>query len=242
MVEMGPTGSQITFAELHAEVERVAAGLAELGIAHGDRVALMIPPGIDLAVCVFACWRIGAVVVIADAGLGARGMGRALGSANPSYVIGIPRALVAARTLGWPGVRISTAEIPRSMAGLLEAQTTLDELRRLGARRPLPPPPGPRDVAGIGFTSGATGPPRVSPTVHHQMQAQRDALVDLYDIKDTDRLVAAFGPFALFGPIMGIPSVVPDAEVTAPGSLTARPWPWPPGPSRRRWSLLHPLH
>jgi acyl-coenzyme A synthetase/AMP-(fatty) acid ligase len=34
--------------------------------------------------------------------------------------------------------------------------------------------------------------------------------------------VAAFGPFALFGPAMGIPSVVPDVEVTSTGSLTAR--------------------
>ncbi len=221
MVEMGPTGSQVTFAGLHAEVQRVAAGLVELGVTKGDRVALMVPPGIDLAVCVFACWRVGAVVVIADAGLGARGMSRALGSADPAYVIGIPRALVAARTLGWPGVRISTAEIPRSMAGLLDVRSTLGELRRLGEGRPLPPPPGPRDVAGIGFTSGATGPAKGVTYLHCQMQAQRDALVDLYDITGRDRLVAAFGPFALFGPIMGIPSVVPDAEVTAPGSLTA---------------------
>ena len=37
----------------------------------------------------------------------------------------------------------------------------------------------------------------------------------------SDRLVAAFAPFALYGPAMGIPSVVPDMEVTAPGSLAA---------------------
>ncbi len=99
MVEMGATGTQITFAQLHAEVQRVAAGLAELGVSHGDRVALLIPPGIDLAACVFACWRIGAVVVIADAGLGVRGMSRALTSAAPAYLIGIPRALAAAAAL-----------------------------------------------------------------------------------------------------------------------------------------------
>jgi acyl-coenzyme A synthetase/AMP-(fatty) acid ligase/pimeloyl-ACP methyl ester carboxylesterase len=221
MVEMGPAGTQITFAQLRAEVGRVAAGLVELGVAHGDRVALLVPPGIDLAVCVFACWRIGAVVVIADAGLGARGMSRALTSANPAYLIGIPRALAAARTLGWPGIRISTGEMAPAVARLLGAQTTLDELRRRGAGQPLPPPPTSLDLAGIGFTSGATGPAKGVVYRHHQMRAQRDALVALYNIKDTDRLVAAFGPFALFGPIMGIPSVVPDAEVTAPGTLSA---------------------
>jgi acyl-coenzyme A synthetase/AMP-(fatty) acid ligase len=200
----------------------VAAGLVELGVAKGDRVALLVPPGIDLAVCVFACWRIGAVVVIADAGLGARGMSRALTSADPAYLIGIPRALAAARTLRWPGVRISTTDVTRPLAGLLDVKSTLGELRRSGEGRPLPPPPASFDVAGIGFTSGATGPAKGVIYRHHQMQAQRDALVDLYGITSSDRLVAAFGPFALFGPIMGIPSVVPDADVTAPGSLTAR--------------------
>ncbi|MDH3260172.1 MAG: alpha/beta fold hydrolase [Acidimicrobiia bacterium] len=222
MVEMGSAGTQITFAQLHAEVRRVAGGLVELGVAKGARVALMVPPGIDLAVCVYACWRIGAVVVVADAGLGARGMSRALGSANPAYLIGIPGALAAARTLRWPGIRISTRPLAPATARLLKVRTTLDDLRRRGEGQPLPPPPTSLDEAGIGFTSGATGPAKGVAYRHHQLQAQRDALVDLYDIRSSDRLVAAFGPFALFGPAMGIPSVVPDAKVTAPGRLTAR--------------------
>ncbi len=221
MVEMGRAGTRITFARLHAEIERIAAGLVELGVAKSDRVALMVPPGIDLAVCVFACWRIGAVVVVADAGLGPRGMSRALGSANPAYLIGIPRALVAARSLGWPGIRISTESLAPAVASLLKVQTTLDDLRRRGGGRPLPTPPTSLDQAGIGFTSGATGPAKGVAYRHHQLQAQRDALVALFDIQSRDRLVAAFGPFALFGPIMGIPSVVPDVDVAAPGRLTA---------------------
>jgi len=221
MVEMGAAGTRITFAQLHADVERLAAGLVDLGVSHGDRVALLIPPGIDLAACVFACWRIGAVVVIADAGLGARGMSRALTSADPAYLIGIPRALAAGRALRWPGVRVSSGALPAGAARVLGVEATLDDLRSRGTGQPLPSPPTSHDLAGIGFTSGATGPAKGVSYRHHQMQAQRDALVDLYNIGDTDRLVAAFGPFALFGPIMGIPSVVPDAEVTAPGSLTA---------------------
>ena len=56
---------------------------------------------------------------------------------------------------------------------------------------------------------------------HYQAQAQRDALVRLYEIGPDDKLVAAFAPFALYGAAIGIPSVVPDMEVTAPGTLTA---------------------
>ena len=36
-----------------------------------------------------------------------------------------------------------------------------------------------------------------------------------------DRLVAAFAPFALYGPALGIAAVVPDMDVTRPATLTA---------------------
>ena len=43
--------------QLDADVNRrVAAGLADLGVARGSRVALLIQPGIDLAVCLYASY------------------------------------------------------------------------------------------------------------------------------------------------------------------------------------------
>jgi len=223
IVEMGSDGpdAAVTFRELDADVRRVAAGLVEFGVEKGDRVALLVPPGVDVAVCVYACWRMGAVVVVADAGLGLRGMSRALKSADPRFLIGIPRALAAARALRWPGVRIAASPVPGARARALDVQATLDDLRARGSGQPVPPAPGPLDAAAIGFTSGATGPAKGVFYRHHQLQAQRDALIDLYGITPDDRLVAAFGPFALYGPAMGISSVVPDMEVTSPGSLTA---------------------
>ena len=62
---------------------RIAAGLQAAAYDRGDRVALLVPPGIDLTVAVYACWRAGAVIVVADAGLGLRGLARALRSAGP---------------------------------------------------------------------------------------------------------------------------------------------------------------
>jgi len=56
---------------------------------------------------------------------------------------------------------------------------------------------------------------------HRQLQAQREAIRDTYEVTSADRLVAAFAPFALYGPALGITSAVPDMDVTAPGTLTA---------------------
>ena len=223
MIEMTKHGAgrSISFAALDEDVRRVAAGLIEHGVQRGDRVALLVPPGIDLTVCLYACWRMGAVVVVVDAGLGPRGISRALKSATPRFLIGIPRALTAARALGWPGERISAVDLPAAATRALNVSTTLDRLRRAGERRPAPETPDDDEVAAVIFTSGATGPAKGVTYRHRQLQAQRDTLARLYEIKADDRFVAAFAPFALYGPAMGVPSVVPDMSVTAPGTLRA---------------------
>jgi acyl-coenzyme A synthetase/AMP-(fatty) acid ligase/pimeloyl-ACP methyl ester carboxylesterase len=211
----------ITFAELANDVERVGAGLVASGVRKGDRVSLLVPPGIDLTVCLYACWRIGAVAVIADAGLGAKGMTRALKSANPRYLVGVSRALVAARAMRWPGKRISVDEMMSTKRRALGVWASLDDMRNRGRGSELPEAPTADDFAAVVFTSGATGPAKGVVYRHRQAQAQRDALMNLCEISSGDRLVAAFAPFALYGPAMGITSVVPDMEVTAPGTLKA---------------------
>ncbi len=215
----GLAGS-ISFSQFAGSVETTAAGLAGAGVSPGDRVALMVPPGVDLAVSLYACWRAGAVIVLIDSGLGPSGISAAIKAADPAYLIGIPKALAAARTLRWPGRRICTGPMPATQRKVLRVIGDLSELR--SAPGHLPAPPTPEDVAAVVFTSGSTGPSKGVVYSHGQLEAQRDALTKLYDITTDDRLVAAFAPFALYGPAIGISSVVPDMDVAAPGTLTAR--------------------
>ncbi len=212
----------LSFGELAEHVRHLAAGLVDLGVAPGDRVALLVTPGIELATAIYACWRIGAVAVVADAGLGAKGITGALKSAAPDHLVGIPRALLAARALGWPGQRIAAGGADDRVRRLTGTRTSLDELRARGASLPLPPTPSADAEAVVVFTSGATGAAKGVVYRHHQLQAQRDALMAVYEIAPDDRLVAAFAPFALYGPTMGITSVVPDMDVTAPSTLQAQ--------------------
>ena len=96
----------ISFDLLERRVRELAAGLAATGVRAGERVALLVPPGADLTAAAYACWRAGAVVVLADAGLGPVGLARALRGAAPDHVIGVARGLALARLLGIPGRRI----------------------------------------------------------------------------------------------------------------------------------------
>lgn len=212
----GSTGEAVTFAELHRRVNGIAAGLTATGVQPGQRIAVLIPPSVDLVAAVYGCWRAGAVTVIADRGLGLRGLGGAVRAAHVDWVVGPPSALAAARTLRWAPHARSIAVHYRRVLG---AVATLDELAASTA--PVPPEPSPSDVAAVLYTSGATGPAKGVRYLHGQMAAQRDALAGLYGISADDRLVAAFAPFAMYGPALGITSTIPDVDVTKPGMLTA---------------------
>lgn len=222
VVETTPVERSINFRVLGEKTQNLAAGMATFGIAPGTRVAVMITPGIDLSLVVYACWRLGATLVLVDSGLGRAGMQGALKSANPAYLIGIDKALIAARLLGWPGQRIAVGSASSIKRRSLDIVSDLDTLSALGQDKKEPAWPTPETVAAIVFTSGSTGPSKGVVYLHQQIQAQRDTLMQLYGIGVKDRLVAAFAPFALYGPTMGITSIVPDMDVTKPGTLTAQ--------------------
>jgi acetyl-CoA synthetase len=73
----------LTYRELLAEVERVAAGLRGLGIGKGDRLTIYMPTSTEAIVAMLATVRIGAIHCVVFAGFGAGALGdrvRASGS------------------------------------------------------------------------------------------------------------------------------------------------------------------
>ncbi|MCU1530143.1 MAG: hydrolase [Frondihabitans sp.] len=224
LVEMSGTYPRtVSWRALARRVTRLAAGLTEIGVQPGDRVSLLVPPGADLTAVLYACLRIGAVVVVADAGLGVKGLTRAVRGAWPDHLIGARPGLAAARALGWPGQKISTEALSSLEARALGVQHSLPELASIGATRraPLPALPLPDAEAAILFTSGSTGPAKGVTYTHRQLAALCDVLATTYDVGPDTGLVAGFAPFALLGPAIGARSVTPDMDVTSPKTLTA---------------------
>lgn len=216
VVELGADGArrEITFAALAERVDEVARGLRARDVRPGDRVAVLVPPGIDLTTLVYAIWRLGAVVVVADAGLGLGRLGGALRSAGPRHVVGIRSALTLASATRVPGRQIHVEP----------GGPQLDELAAQGRAGGVLPEQ--EEIAGdqdgaVLFTSGATGPPKGVVYTRDGLGAQVALLRDGFDLRPGERLVAAFAPFALYGPALGLTSAVPDMDVTAPHTLTA---------------------
>jgi acyl-coenzyme A synthetase/AMP-(fatty) acid ligase/pimeloyl-ACP methyl ester carboxylesterase len=219
IVEVG--GTTVSWSQLARRVASLAAGLTASGVRPGHRVALLVEPSADLTAAVYAVWRAGAVVVVADKGLGLAGMRRALRSASLDHVVGSRAGLAAARLMGLPGSRIAAGHLSRAALRSLGAAHALDDLEALGRSQPAPADcPVDADCAVL-FTSGATGPAKGVVYTHRQAAAQLELVRSTYRLTPGDRLVAAFAPFAILGPALGIGSAVPDIDVTAPGSLTA---------------------
>ncbi|WP_201272294.1 alpha/beta fold hydrolase, partial [Verrucosispora sp. SN26_14.1] len=96
LVELAKNGRQISWSLLWRRIREIGAGLSASGVRRGDRVALLVPPGADLTAAVYACLRIGAVIVVADPGLGLGGMSRALRSADPAHLVAVGPGLALA--------------------------------------------------------------------------------------------------------------------------------------------------
>ena len=61
--------SSITFKELYFEVQRLAFGFLKAGLKKGNKVLLMVKPGINLIKITYSLFQLGAVPVIIDPGL-----------------------------------------------------------------------------------------------------------------------------------------------------------------------------
>ena len=220
LVLPGPLGTTrtVTFGTLARRVEDAAAGLLAAGIGPGTRTALLVPPTADFFVLAYALLRIRAVPVVVDPGIGLRRVRSCLAEVAPEAFVGVARAHLARRALGWcPDARIAVAAGSAPVPGT----TPLRRIERDGARRrpvaAAPPPPG--TPAAILFTSGSTGPPKGVEHSPGALLAQAGLVRDLYGLGPGDVSLATFPPFALFGPALGMTTVVPRMDPTRPAKV-----------------------
>ena len=93
--------THLTFRQLNEESDRIAAGLIDYGITRGMRTVLMVTPNLDFFALTFALFKIGAVPVMIDPGMGIRNLGTCLQEAEPEAFIGVPKAHLARCLFRW---------------------------------------------------------------------------------------------------------------------------------------------
>jgi len=211
-------GTTLTFRQLDLWSSRLAAGFEKTGICRGMRTALLVPPSPELFAITFALFKAGAVPVFIDPGIGARNMKGCLAEAAPVAFIGIPKAHIARRLLGWGQ---ATLKIFITVGGgRIWGGIPLKEVERLSPPGSYSPAETKRDeTAAILFTSGSTGPPKGVVYSHGNFSAQIQALKDIYAIKPGEIDLPTFPLFALFAPALGMTALIPEMDFTRPGMV-----------------------
>ncbi len=76
-----------SFTQLHAEVQRMAAALQELGVQKGDRVLIYMPMVAEAAFAMLACVRIGAIHSVVFGGFAAGALAARIEDASPKVIV-----------------------------------------------------------------------------------------------------------------------------------------------------------
>jgi acyl-CoA synthetase (AMP-forming)/AMP-acid ligase II len=219
----GPDGAYrdaLTYGQLDARSDAIAAGLARRGIGRGTRVVVMVRPTPEFFLAMFALFKAGAVPVLVDPGIAKRALKQCLDEAQPEAFIGVPLAMAAKALLGWArGARVRVTTGARA----LFADATLATVERDGAGAgPQLVDTAPDDVAAILFTSGSTGVPKGVVYRHRHFVAQVAMLRDAFGIEAGGVDLPTFPPFALFDPALGLTSIIPDMDPTRPANADPR--------------------
>ncbi len=210
----------LTYAQLDARSDAIAAGLAKHGIVQGTRTVIMVRPSPEFFLLMFALFKVGAVPVLVDPGIDRRALKQCLDEAQPEAFIGIPLAHVARLVLGWARSATKLVTVGRRFGW---SGTTLAAVERHGTNpAPQLADTQPDDIAGILFTSGSTGVPKGVVYRHRHFVAQVELLRTAFGMQPGGIDLPTFPPFALFDPALGLTSIIPDMDPTRPGSADPR--------------------
>ena len=148
----------LSYAQLLRDASRLAHALRRLGVARGDRVAVVMPQRFETAIAHMAIHQLGAVAMPLSMLFGPEALEYRLNDSAARVAITDESAianLLAART-ACPGLRSVLA------AGAAQGQGDLDWAEALARERSRFTPVGTRadDAAVLIYTSGTTGPPK----------------------------------------------------------------------------------
>lgn len=215
LIEQSFSGDRYwTFGDLDSTASAYAHGLTGAGVKHGDRVMLMVRPSKDFVCLTFALFKIGAVVILIDPGMGYKNLRRCIGAVKPAVFIGIPKAhffkLLFPEPFKTVRTNICVGFGLRNTSSLWQRITASSEANFPTVKTKK------NDLAAIIFTTGSTGPPKGVQYTHGIFRSQLDLIRNYYGITPEDVDQPAFPLFALFSAALGACAVIPDMNPARP--------------------------
>jgi acyl-CoA synthetase (AMP-forming)/AMP-acid ligase II len=201
-----------SFADLEAEASGTAHYFSAQGIRRGSRVLLMVRPGLDLIRVVFALFKMGAVPIVIDPGMGLKKFLRCVRHSKPTALVGIAPAIWVARVFrpSFRGVDIKIC-VDRGFEKQIGAFKNHGAFEVVDSAED--------ELAAILFTSGSTGAAKGVLYEHGMFLAQVEAIRRQYGIEPGEVDLPMLPVFALFNPALGMCTVVPEMNPSRPASV-----------------------
>lgn len=203
-----------TYQDLNTESDQYARGFEAAGIKKGTKTIFLVKPGPELFSITFALFKVGAIPVIVDPGLGVKRMLDCYNAVGAEAFIGIKRAHVlriilfrhfksvktwvtVGKRLFWGGY--SLKKFLNKDAGVYPVADTFQD-----------------DLALINFTTGSTGPAKGVEYTHAMIKEEFQSLKSNYYNSPDQIDLAALSLFALYDILIGITAVLPKMDPTKP--------------------------
>lgn len=196
-----------SYSDLDKAVDRKCRRFHSRGIRRGMRVLLLVRPGYDLIVVVFALFKIGAVPVVIDPGMGIRNFLRCVRSSRPEGLVAIAAGRVLSR-LFFRAFRTVRYRLPAQDKNDGGTDAVFETAQT-----------DPNDPAAILFTSGSTGAAKGVCYEHGMFAAQVEAIREQYGISPGEVDLPMLPIFALFNPALGMTTVVPEMNPSRPAEV-----------------------
>lgn len=213
-----------SFTELGQFSDGFTALLHEKGVRRGDRVMLMVRPSVEFICLTFALFKLGAVVILIDPGMGYKNLLRCIASVRPDILVGIPKAVLFSKLFPktFASLRgricVGKSAIFRSSAiglpGEKDAARLAEQRRSVGEFQAAQD-----DLAAIIFTTGSTGPPKGVQYTHGIFHTQLELIRNYFGITAEDIDQPGFPLFGLFSIALGAGAVIPDMDPTRPAQV-----------------------
>ena len=187
-----------TYADLLRRTQNLAASLLERGINPRDRVAFLLPNSLEIVVCYYACFKIGAIAVPLNIRFGADLLKYVINHSGARVLISEPELFTQVEK-----IRASLPEVEQyyvvfghsnfggvaPFSELLEATLSVDHLPVFEESSP----------AAIYYTSGTTGLPKAVIHTHGSLARATSNQIQQIGISADDRTLIMFSVCYLIG-------------------------------------------
>ena len=197
-----------TYEQLNQTADAFALAMQKAGVEPGHKALVFLKSGPELIATAYALFKLGALPVMLDPGMGKEKMLNCVRHAAPDVFIGIPKAHLA-RVLN--GSSFKSVKFKFTGSGWFPGAPSLTKLSApLMGQKFKTHPVNIDDTAAILFTSGSTGPAKGVVYQHRIFQAQTAALQKMFNFKPGEEIdVPGYPLFALFDVALGITAVIP---------------------------------